>query len=395
LESDDLYLLKKQELELYQKRLALQEMLPHRYGLPWYKWAYEFYIDRNKEGMYLIAGNQVSKSSTQIRKCIEWGTNQELWPELWPDTLTPPNCFWYFYPTQDVADAEFKLKWSQFLPKDKTHPVYGWRAIYEKGKIKELMFNSGVTVYFKSYKQHVQDLQTGTVYAMFCDEEMPLHLRGELMARLTATSGYFHMVFTATLGQEFWRLTIEPTEEEQLRGLENYPKASKWQVDLEAGDCTWYMDGTPSPWSREKVTEAINRCRTETEKARRVNGRFVVEGGLRYESFSRDHNTCSKHPLPRSWLIFTGLDYGSGGEGGHPSAYIFVGVSGDYRSGRVFLGKRFDDQVTTAGDVIEEYAIAARRLNVVTASYDYSATDLYTIASRAGLIAIESEQKAG
>jgi hypothetical protein len=86
------------------------------------------------------------------------------------------------------------------------------------------------------------------------------------------------MVFTATLGQEFWRLTIEPTEEEQLRGLENYPKASKWQVDLEAGDCTWYMDGTPSPWSREKVTEAINRCRTETEKARRVNGRFVVEG---------------------------------------------------------------------------------------------------------------------
>jgi hypothetical protein len=191
LESDDLYLLKKQELELYQKRLALQEMLPHRYGLPWYKWAYEFYIDRNKEGMYLIAGNQVSKSSTQIRKCIEWGTNQELWPELWPDTLTPPNCFWYFYPTQDVADAEFKLKWSQFLPKDKTHPVYGWRAIYEKGKIKELMFNSGVTVYFKSYKQHVQDLQTGTVYAMFCDEEMPLHLRGELMARLTATSGYF------------------------------------------------------------------------------------------------------------------------------------------------------------------------------------------------------------
>lgn len=389
---DELFRLKQQELNLRRAQLALQEMLPHRYGMPWYKWAYEFFLSRNHEN-FLCAGNQVSKSSTQIRKCIEWATNKSLWPELWPDVLSTPNCMWYFYPTQDVATDEFELKWKQFLPKDKDHPVYGWKPVYDRGKIKEIQFNTGMTVFFKSYKQAVQDLQTGTVYAIFCDEELPVHLWPELLARLNATDGYFHMVFTATLGQDFWRLTIEPTAEEKLRGQENFVKAAKWQVDLERGDCTWYMDGTPSPWTKEKVQKAIDRCRTPTEKARRVNGRFVVEGGLRFESFDRDVNTTTRHPLPRNWLIFSGIDYGSGGEGGHPSAYCFVGVSPDYRSGRVFLGKRFDDQVTTAGDVIEDYAIAARRLNVVVASYDFSATDLYTIASRAGMSLTKANKK--
>lgn len=388
---DELIRLKRQELELRRAQLALQDMLPHRYGMPWYTWAYEFFISRNREN-FLIAGNQVSKSSTQIRKCIEWSTNKSIWPELWPDTLSEPNCIWYFYPTMDVADAEYKLKWSQFLPKDKDHPIYGYSAKYEKGKIARLEFNSGMTVYFKSYKQSPTDLQTGTVFAIFADEELPILLWPELFARLNATDGYFHMVFTATIGQEFWRLTIEPTDEEKLRKLENFPRAAKWRVDLERGDCTWYMDGTASPWTKEKVAKAIARCRTETEKARRINGRFVVEGGLRYESFTREHNTTAKHIIPRNWLIFGGIDYGSGGEGGHPSAYVFVGVSPDFRQGRVFKGRRFDDIVTTAGDVIENYAVDSRGLNIVTSSYDFAAKDLYTIASRLGMALTKAEK---
>jgi hypothetical protein len=373
-------LTKQQELALLQQRLALQEMLPHRFGMPWYTWAWDFYQSRNHME-FLCAGNQISKSSTQIRKAIEWATNKEIWAELWPDTLSMPNAMWYFYPTKDVVNDEFRLKWLQFLPKDKEHPVYGWKEVKDKGKINEIQFKSGMTIFFKSYAQDVKDLQTGTIYAIFCDEELPVALFPELQARLNATDGYFHMAFTATIGQEFWRKTIEPKGDEP----ENFPKAAKWQIDLERGDCTWYMDGTPSPWTKEKVQKAIERCSTPAEKARRVNGKFVVEGGLRYESFDRDRNQTPRHPLPRSWLVFSGIDYGSGGEKGHPSAICFVGVSPDFRQGRVFLGRRFDEVVTTAGDVIESYAEMAKKLPVVLAAYDFSATDLYTIASRVGL----------
>ena len=137
---------KQAELALIQRRLELQELLPHRYGMPWYTWAYEFYVSRNKMN-FLCAGNQVSKSSTQIRKCIEWATNTELWPELWPDTLSKPNAFWYFYPSKDVIDDEFKLKWMQFLPKDKEHPVYGWQEFRDRGKVVRIEFKSGMTVF--------------------------------------------------------------------------------------------------------------------------------------------------------------------------------------------------------------------------------------------------------
>ena len=80
-----------------------------------------------------------------------------------------------------------------------------------------------ITIYFKTYSQNVTDLQAGTVSFIFCDEELPISLFPELSARLIATDGYFSMVFTATLGQEYWRLTMEPDEENGE--IEKHPDA--------------------------------------------------------------------------------------------------------------------------------------------------------------------------
>lgn len=372
------------EQQLLQQKIDLQEGLPYLHGWPWYNWAWDFFNSTNKLN-FLCAANQVSKSSTQIRKCIHWATAQELWPSLW---VRKPIQFWYMYPSQKVANAEFLTKWVQFLPrgKYKDDPYYGFKAEYDKGDIVALHFNSGVHVFFKTYKQKEEDLQTGSLEALFCDEEMPEHLWDELQMRVNATDGYLHMVFTATLGQEFWRECMEPREDE----TERFPEAAKWTVSLY--DSQTYMDGTVTLWTDEKIARVKARCKTHGEFLKRVMGRFVVAGGRKYESFDATLHMKPKHPIPPSWLIFEGVDIGGGGqsEGGKPShrsAICFLAVRPDFRAGRVFLGWRGADGVTTtAGDVFQKHLEMKKSLSQkpVRMLYDWGSKDFGTIATRAG-----------
>jgi len=370
--------LRQQELLLLKKKLKLKEELPHLHGFPWYPWAWDFFTSTNRE-CFLCAGNQLSKSSTQIRKAIHWATEPSLWPKLWPNSLSVPNCIWYLYPTRDVATEEYDLKWSQFLPKGamKDSKQYGWVPEMQNRKIYAIHFNSGMSIYFKAYSQDVSDLQTGSVYAVFCDEELPTSHLPELQARLNATDGYFSMVFTATLGQEYWRKVIEGKGDDELK-----PEAWKRQVSL--WDCLEYVDKTPSPWTPDKVKRAIARCSTQAEIDRRIYGKFVVAGGLKIETFSSEKNLCKPHAIPSNWLIYAGVDYGSGGETNHPAAMCFVAVSPDFKMGRVFRGRRMDKIQTTAQDVLEEYIKQRGRLTPIVQTYDWSSKDFHTFATRRG-----------
>ena len=358
-----------------EEKIRLQEGLSFLHGWKWYGWAKEFFDSINKVNL-LCAGNQLSKSSTQIRKCIDWATNTAKWPALWN---LKPNQFWYFYPTNDVAEIEFETKWKQFLPAGefKKHPMYGWEDEWKNKKLISIKFNTGVVVYFKSYAQAAKNLQTATVYAMFADEEMPMDLYEELMFRLSASSGYFHMVFTATLGQEFWRLAMEPGTHEK----ESLPGAKKWTVS--AYDCQKYEDGTASHWTDEKIQEVINKCSTHNEVLKRVFGRFILaSGGRKYEQFDIKRHMGAKKKIPEDWHIYGGADIGSGGTDGHPSAITFVAVSPDFRRGRVFRGWRGDGIITTAADVVKKFIELRGTLNLNAQYYDHQCRDFFTIAQQ-------------
>lgn len=366
------------EIERHKREIELREGLPFLHGWPWYTWAWDFFNSTNKLN-FLCAANQVSKSSTQIRKCIEWATNTDKWPLLW---RRKPVQFWYFYPSQKVANAEWLTKWSLFLPsgKFKDDPYFGWKEEKNHGDIVAIHFKSGVHLYFKTYSQSAEDLQTGTVDALFCDEEMPEHLWDELIMRLNASDGYFHMVFTATLGQDFWRLVMEPREDE----TERFPEAAKWCVSLY--DSQKYIDGTASPWTPEKIAQVKARCKSHAEFLKRVMGRFVMVGGRKYESFDATRHMKAKHHVPSSWLIYEGVDIGGGGEGSHKSAICFVAVRPDFRAGRVFLGWRGDEGITTAGDVFQKHLELKKehKLKPNQQFFDWGSKDFGTIASRAG-----------
>lgn len=378
-------------LALLEADRARKKLLPHLFGFPWYKWSWEFFTSRERE-CYLCAGNQLSKSSTQIRRVIHWATEPSLWPELWPTASSTPNLMWYLYPNKDVADEEWNLKWSQFMPQGamKDDPQYGWRSYKKDGKIYKIVFNTGMTIIFKTYSQNVHDLQTGTVYAIACDEELPVSLLSELVARLNATLGYFPMAFTATLGQDYWRRVIEGEGEEEER-----VHAKKWQVSIY--ECQTYITGEPSPWTKEKIEAAERSCKDEAERQRRLHGKFVISGGLKISTFNRAKNLYRyseqfETGVPPNWFVYAGVDIGSGGEKGHPAAIAFIAVSPCMRMGRLVKAWRGDGIVTTAADILEKYLEMEQGLKVSLKTYDWQCKDFFNIASRKGIAFTPAEK---
>lgn len=379
-------MLLRQEVALLEAELALKEGLPHLYGMPWYAWAWDFFTTENRMA-FLCAANQISKSSTQIRKCIDWATDNEKWQRLWPTPGLPdPNLFWYLYPVAANATTEFQTKWMQFLPKGKykDDKKYGWREEYKNKEIHAIHFNSGVTVQFKSYKQGGFALQSSTVYAVFADEEMPIELFDELMLRLNATNGYFSMVFTATLGQDEWRQVIECIGEHD----EKFPQA--WKRQVTTYDCMRYMDGSPGPWSEARINEAIARCSTPAQVQRRILGKFVKESGLIYEQFDPKRHVKEWHPVPASWLWVIAADIGSGkvdarGQG-HPGGVVALAVKPDMTAGRIAYCWRGDGIRTTAGDIYNkaEEIIKELQIQPVAKLYDHACADFGIIAMRNG-----------
>lgn len=369
-----------QQRKVAEAKQKIIDGLPHLYGFKWYTWARAFFNSKNPMNL-LCAANQISKSSTQIRKVIHWATSPNIWKELWPNR--DPKIFWYFYPSQDIANVEYQKKWKgEFLPRNeyKSHPVYGWTEDVDRKDIKALHFNSGVSVYFKHYTQAEINLQSSTLDGIFCDEEIPIELYNELMARTFATDGYFHMVFTATLGQEMWLRAMEGEGDKEL-----FPDAFKQNVTMY--DCCYYDDGSPGAYDEEKIARAKAKCSTEAEVQKRIYGRFISDSGRKYPTFNAAEHYIKPFPIPKDWKLYGAADVGSGGRGGkerHPGAVCFIAVRPDYQMGVVYKAWRGDSEVTSAGDIFNKF-LEVRGQDLLTQQfYDQHSVDFGTIAQSSG-----------
>lgn len=379
------------EREAYERKLKeLQELeelqryhdgLPHLFAFKFYPWQRKVWDANNRE-IFVCAANQLGKSTIAIRKNIRLATDPTLWPKFWPNLPRgrAPNLFWYFYPTMPLAQTQFETSWEYLLPRGefKNHPQFGWTSEKDKGFVQKIRFNTGVQIQFKSYSMKVRDLQAASVYHVTADEEMPVEYWPELSARRNATEGHFLMVFTATLGQHHWLLTMEPPTKED----EKHKDALKISASLY--DSQFYDDGTPSGWTKDKIKNAIDNCPTDAEIQRRVMGRFVRSSGLRVESFDHERNRSEPHPIPRSWSYYGAVDPGSGGQSGHPAAMVIVAVNADCTEGRVIKARRMDGIPTAASDILDEFRKLKQGLTLTQQVYDWAAKDFFTIASRQG-----------
>lgn len=380
---------KLQELKELEELQKYHDGLPHLFAFKFYPWQRKVWDSNNRE-IFVCSANQVGKSTIAIRKNLRLCTDPTLWPKYWPNLPRgrKPNLFWYFYPTMPLAQTQWEAQWLPLMPQGefKNHPQFGWEEEYDKGFIKCVRFNSGVKLEFKSYSMKARDLQAASVYHITADEEMPVDLLPELSARRNATEGHLLMVFTSTLGQHHWLMTMEPPTKED----ERHRDALKIQASLY--DSQFYDDGEASGWTKAKIKNAIDNCPTEAEVQRRVMGRFVRSSGLRLESFDHERNRSDAHPIPKSWQLYGGVDPGSGGQSGHPAAMVIVAVDSDYAQGRVIRARRMDGIPTAASDILEEYRKLKSGLPMTQQVYDWAAKDFFTIASRQGESFVPAEK---
>lgn len=215
-----------------------------------------------------------------------------------------------------------------------------------------------------------------------CDEEVPAHLLDELMLRISAQNGYISFVFTATQGQEFWREVVEERSK--------WPAAQVWQVSMY--DCQRFADGTPSRWTDEAIEVVKMRCKNQAEIDRRVFGRFVVDSGKVFPTFYRSKHLIKPVPIPNSWRKIAAIDWGSGGETGHPSAIVMLAVNKEATKGYVYKCWRGDKQDTTAEDVLAKLVEMKGSDELDIVYYDYSAKDLGTIATRTGFPLVRADK---
>ena len=362
----------------------LRRGLPHLYLHKQYGWSKAFFESDNHMCL-LTAANQVGKSTCQIKKVIDWATDKKKWATLFPKG--PPSQFWYLYPDRDTAHREWMHKWIALMPSEefREHPAYGWKENYEQRKIVSVSFNSGVTIYFRTYSQDPKNLQSGTCDYIACDEELPEHLYDELKARLFASRGYFSMVFTATLNQDMWRRAIEGKGNSEL-----FPNAFKLQVSMR--DCKRYADGSPGAFSEEDIRNIEAGCKDETERQRRVDGRFVTEKGRKYHAFDSARHFIAPFRIPEDWQRRIAVDIGSGGKG-HPPAAVCIAIKPDFRKAVVYKAWCGDDGSTyTAGDIFLKAEELIMGEKIAVRKFDQNAKDFGTIAERAGTYYEPSEK---
>jgi phage terminase large subunit-like protein len=373
--------LKQKQLELSRAQANIKNELPHLYGKKFYPWARKFFDSENRINL-LCAANQISKSSTAIRRCIADACDPERWVKLWGEGVKPGQ-FWYFYPDSLTLLREWNTKWQEWMPNGsmKSDPHYGWKVVTEKSVPVSITFNSGVIVFFQFYTKKASNVQSSTVHEIFVDEELPMQFFDELMFRLTNTNGIFNAVFTPTLNQLFWRKAME---------TDSVLKTAQKQI-VSMYDCLTYEDGTPGHFTAEKIKTIIGNCKSETEVQRRVFGRFITEQGRSYYAFDYDRHMVKTKELV-NYSCYCAVDSGSGGATGHPAAIVFIAVAADCKVGYVVKAWRGDGVETTAGDVFMKYLELKKDLKypLVHSTYDHASKDFATIAERSGITFIKA-----
>lgn len=169
----------------------------------------------------------------------------------------------------------------------------------------EIRHVSGIKskVYFRSYEQGRDNLQSATIDIVYCDEEPPEGVMGELKARLTATGGLMYMAFTPLKGmtklvQTFWNSN---DEDMFLVCMSIYEAAHMDEAKIKA---------------MEKRYASLSLA----ERNSRMYGIPSAGTGMVYPIDDRELYGELPEDVPMTWQYLNAMDFG---RGEHPNAIVF------------------------------------------------------------------------
>lgn len=148
------------------------------------------------------------------------------------------------------------------------------------------------TATFKSYEQGRAKFQAGTVHIVWCDEEPPEDVYGEILARITATKGMILMTFTPLKGRTkvVMRFTDEYSEDRAV-------------VFMTIEDAQHI-----SPEERATIISGYARH----ERDARVKGIPMLGEGAIFTELEENILEPPLREVPEWWAKIWGIDFGIG-----------------------------------------------------------------------------------
>lgn len=160
------------------------------------------------------------------------------------------------------------------------------------------------TLLFKTYGKGQENLQGDTIHAFWCDEEPPLDVYIELLARVTRTNGMGMVTFTPLKGATdvYKRFADEQNSQRIL-------------IYMDVVDCPFF---TPEKIAEQKLLYPKHTW------AARLHGRPQQGEGAVF-TMLQDDITCPPFNAPEAWSYLWGLDFGIQ----HPFAAVLIGWDKD------------------------------------------------------------------
>lgn len=202
-----------------------------------------------------------------------------------------------------------------------------------------------VKLQFRSYEQGRENLQAATIDLVYCDEEPPEEIMGELRARIAATGGFLYMAFTPLKGmtplvQEFW---THDNPEKFLTCMNIY-EAKHFTAE------------------KLKKIESLYSGLSEAERQARMMGIPTMGSGMVYPIDDNDI-AYDAFPIPKNYQRIGGLDFG---RGEHPTALVWV--ARDPATDIIYV---YDALKTTRNSIAENASLIRKRGQWIPFAYPH------------------------
>lgn len=274
-------------------------------------------LGATKRERLLMAGNQLGKTYSAAAEVAMHLSGE--YPEWWTGRrFTKPVTIWIAGESSTlVRDAPQNLLCGKpgvesalgtgLIPKhlfaDKPSLARGVTDAYDTVQVthKTDGVEDGVsTATFKSYEQGRAKFQAGTVDIVWCDEEAPDDVYGEILARITATSGMILMTFTPLKGRT----------EVVMRFTDEY-SPDRAVVSMTIEDALHVK-----PEEREKIISGYKKH----ERDARVKGIPMLGSGVIFTEAEENISEAPIRVVPSYWKKLWGIDFGIG----HPFAAVLI-----------------------------------------------------------------------
>lgn len=202
-----------------------------------------------------------------------------------------------------------------------------------------------VRLQFRSYEQGRENLQSATIDFVYCDEEPPEEVMGELRARIAATGGFIYMAFTPLKGmtplvQEFW----------------THENENKFLV------CMNIYEAKHMTPEKLRNIESLYSGLSEAERQARMMGIPTMGSGMVYP-IDDEELKYDSFEFPKSFRRLGALDFG---RGEHPTACVWIAQ--DPMSGIIYV---YDCIKTVKKSVAENASIMRKRGGWIPFAYPH------------------------